>query len=441
MKHGAFLAFLALGLLQAGCTIRIVQGDPNHPYYPVQPQAAQADPYPNVTRIQLRVNEQNATIRQAFQQGRLDQETAYLLSQNDEMVLRFMREDRAANQGRDLNGSQAMALDSMLNDNAGCINDAIQNRAVWNQYFMNESYDYAGAPNPYVFIIYLDHQARLQQGSVDAGLKAGRLSAAQAQELKERIQAVQASKAGYIRANGRIDLSEAQVGQLSRMAEDNSRYIRYRLKGSQGQWDREKFNNWRRQEPQRLDRNGNGQRGNHWGTSKNWAGARPAPVPTAVPTAIPTAVPAPLPTAVPHAVMPKPQQTAQAQAPGLKLLPPGTLDQFLKRADQGVQQALKEKKLKPEQLASLKKKLAALHQRANELRKQNKGKGVNQDQMTELSGVAKNLDQLMQDGKDAPMPTPQKQDAAPGQDQSAAPAPTQAAASSAPPATTPRKRC
>lgn len=471
MKNRVFLAFLALGavgfVLQQGCNITYVVRTPK----PARP--APYVRFPNATHIQARVNDQLNRISLALQQGSLNQETAFLLSQNDELVKRYAQEDRApSNQTLDLTYDQMLSLNNMLNDNEGMIQDAIQNRQAYNQYFTGGSFDYASSGNSYMYLTYMDYQLRTQQSSVDAGVKSKQLSATDAQDLRQRIQAIQAAKANYYRANGRIDLSEDQVRQLSRMAEDNSKYLNYRLQGNRGLWDKEKFSNLKQQAPQGLAK----VQGKHWGRNQNWrppVNAVPTPVPTPAPTLVPTAiptampqtvvvrptpvpvptkdmrfdrsknmrefadrskarnqgapiapvvpapapvvVPAAVPTAVPAVVVPTVEPTAvpaavpaaiptvvptavpaAVPAASLRLLPPGQLVQILKRADQSAKKA---GDLSEDQAATLNQKLSDLQQKANDFQKQNQGRGVTQDQMNQLSGMAADMDQFIQDAQ------------------------------------------
>src|SRR5579859_1302209 len=78
----------ATALLQQGCTVYVVKG-------PAVP-APTPYPYPNAWHIEVRVRDQITRIKLALQGGQLDQETAYLLAQNDELVRRFSREDKGA---------------------------------------------------------------------------------------------------------------------------------------------------------------------------------------------------------------------------------------------------------------------------------------------------------------------------------------------------------
>jgi hypothetical protein len=475
VKHRVFLGLLAFGLLalQACHVTYIVQTAPQRPV-PV-------DPYPNATHIRNRVNEQLSRINLAKQQGSLDNETAFLLSQNDELVNRYASEDRApSNQTMDLSYQQTQDLDNMLNDNAAMIQDAIQNRQAWNEYFQGSGFDYASSGNSYIYLTYIDHQLSLQLGSVDSGLKSNRLSAADAQEIRIRIQNIQTAKRNYYRQNGRFDLSEAQVGQLSQMADDNDRYLRYRLQGKRGGWDKQKFSGWKSQRPQGLGADAD--RGNHWGRSKNGrlpvnaapqptqvvvaqptpaatgvaapqptparvnslrnlrerlnAARNPAPVPTAVPvaaapapTAVPTIAPAPKhdngvgpggpgpggPSAAANLAAALAAQNARNKAAAdarakaeptpapaaaepaatsVKLLPPGQVVSFLKRADQGARKA---SGLSESQASELDQKLAALHQQANDFMKQNQSNSVTQDQMNQLAGMASDISQFIDD--------------------------------------------
>jgi hypothetical protein len=392
MKRSLFLLILACGLslLQQGCTVHwVVRND-------VPTPAPTPIPFPNAYHIEVRVKEQIARLKLSLQNGSIDQETAYLLGQNAELVRQFAFEDRQpSNQTMDLTYSQTADLDNMLNDNAQFIDDAITHHQAWALYFQGDNYDYFSVASPYLYLTYLDHQSRVQESRIDAAVKSGTLTDAQAQELRNRIKIVRTAKRNYYRQNGRLDLSEDQVQQLTQMTQDNSQYLRFRTQGSHGRWNKDKFQSWK-------ERNAGGfgqDNGHHWGWALNKQGPT-NPVPTPVkpaPTAIQKPVPTPVPTKAPT---PKPAvPTPVPTVASMKIIPPGQLNQFLVHNDQDVQRAIRFNHLGDDEAADLNKQLQAIHQKADDNMKLNQAKSVTPEQMAELSKMSSELHRSIQMGK------------------------------------------
>jgi hypothetical protein len=262
MKRFSFFTTILLAagmaLLQQGCGLHLVVTN-----------SGPMDPYPNAAHIETRVRIQVNRISTALQAGNLDQDAANGLASNDELVRRFVREDRAQfNQTQDLTGQQTYQLNSMLNDNERSITDAIQNRESWNQYFGgggNPNQAYSG--NSGMNMAYLDYQWSQQQNRVNTEVNSGQLTNDQAQELNQRIQVTRDTKINFYHQNGRMILSDEQINQLNQMTRDNEGYLNYRIKGSQGQWDRSRFNQWRQQNPKGLNSQNGGD--NNSGPSNN----------------------------------------------------------------------------------------------------------------------------------------------------------------------------
>ncbi|HEY5040198.1 MAG TPA: hypothetical protein VIJ93_14110, partial [bacterium] len=221
------IVLLAAGmaLLQQGCGLHFVVRN-----------SGPMDPYPNATHIETRVRIQVNRISTALNAGNLDQDAANGLAGNDELVRRFAREFRAQfNQTQDLTAQQTFQLNSMLNDNDRSITDAIQNREAWNQYFGGGGNpDQAFSGNSGMNMAYLDYQWNQQQSRIDAETNAGRLTNAQAHELRQRIQVTRDMKINFFHQNGRMVLSNEQNNQLNQMTRDNGNYLNYRTKGSHG---------------------------------------------------------------------------------------------------------------------------------------------------------------------------------------------------------------
>lgn len=299
------LTLLSSGILFSGCTIR---------YYTTPNTLAPTPtpvPFPYALQVEARVQEQLNRIAGYLSGGSLTREQSDVLTDNALLVRRLAAEFRApSRQKRDLTPQQATLLNNMLDDNARFIDDALKRRQYWAQYLLGGSYNYTTVSNRYVYISYLDFQTKRQFSDVESGLKSRKLSSARARELRARIKSVADLKLAYYRANGRMDLSEEQVRQISQMAEDNSNYIAFCMKKGKGRWNKEKFNGWKKRTPKGLEP---GQMGN-WGNSDlpkviptstplpplPTYTPVPAPKPlTATPTFVPTSTPVPVFTATP----------------------------------------------------------------------------------------------------------------------------------------------
>ncbi len=288
-------------LLLQGCTINYVVSKD------------EANPYPNAWRVEMRVRAQLNRVSAALQQGKINQDTADILAQNDALIRRIMREDQGpADSMADLDAEQATLLNNLLTDNDRTIDDAIRRFQAWASYFQTGSYDYRFS-DPIIYNVYIDYRINQQITFVNTGLDSSQLTPAQATELKARIQAVRDLKENYYKENGRFDLSEEQVNQLSRMAEDNDRFIRFRLKGSRGKWDRTRFLGWKKQNPEGLEEGASGS----WGRRremKKWPTATPVPYqPAPINTFTPVPA-APVPTSTPRPLIPTFTSTPRPQA-------------------------------------------------------------------------------------------------------------------------------
>ncbi len=258
----AVLISVEASVLMQGCTIRFVT---NSQVAPV--------PYPNAWHIELRVRAQLNRISAGLQESQLTQDSADVLASNDALIRHFVREYQGppAEMG-DLNLQQTYQLNNMLSDNDGFIDNAFQNSQAWNSFFQNGNFDYRSCDHT-LFINYLDYRLNQQEADVKATLASGRLTPIQARDFRNRIQSIRVLKQNDYRANGRFELTEDQVNQLSQMTEDNGGYLRYRKNGSQGRWNKDRFNNWKTRAPASLSQGGNVQ----WGRRTSDNGSRPAP--------------------------------------------------------------------------------------------------------------------------------------------------------------------
>jgi hypothetical protein len=389
----------AMALLQ-GCKLTVVENTP--------------PPFPNAAQVLQRASGQKDHIFGEQNAGNLGQEVAQLLALNDDLILSFMREERQPSQGQiDLGAQQALALNQMLDDNDAFVSDAIRGRHAWDDYFQGEAFDYGSGASPYLYLTYLDHQLRLQERRVANGLGSGLISENDASEMKGRIQTVQFAKAEDYRSNGHLALSDDQVSQLSFMADDTARYIRFRLDGHPGGWDHSKFDTWRSQVVHPMAQ------GQSQGWSRNGMGGsgEAASAATAVQQAQSQATPAqafsagPLPSQtqsmppdMSHAMVrsdiPSPQPVAtqihspqavqggKAPAPRPALvITQDQLGQYFRHLDQNFQRGLKSGRISQAQAADIAKRLTAIHQKAVADQAFNHSKNLSTDQMRELSNM------------------------------------------------------
>ncbi len=250
----AVLISASVSFFLQGCTVRFVVN-----------QQATPVPYPNAWHIELRVRAQINRISAGLQQGQLSQDSADVLAANDALVRHFVREYQGPPaEMTDLNPQQTAQLGNMLTDNDRFIDSALQNNQAWDSYFQNGNYDYRSSDHV-LYLGYLDYQLNRQVADMKAAQASGRLTPGQAKEIGNRIQTIRSMRQNYYRSNGRFDLTEEQVSQLSQMTEDNGGYLRYRTNGSQGSWNKGRFNTWKTQAPSGLDQGGNP----HWGRNQN----------------------------------------------------------------------------------------------------------------------------------------------------------------------------
>ena len=250
----AVLLSACASLLLQSCTVQFV----------VRPDATPV-PYPNAWHIELRVRAQINRVSAGLQQGQLTQDSADVLAANDALVRHFVREYQGPPaEMTDLNLQQTAQLGNMLTDNDRFIDSALQNNQAWDSYFQNGSYDYRSSDHT-LYLGYLDYQLNRQATNMKAAQASGSLTPSQAKEIGSRIQTIRSLRQNYYRSNGRFDLTEEQVSQLSQMTEENGGYLRYRTNGSQGSWNKARFNTWKTQAPSGLAQGGN----THWGMNKN----------------------------------------------------------------------------------------------------------------------------------------------------------------------------
>ena len=303
----------ALALLLGGCSVKwqVVQ-----------------DPYANYHRIDQRVQIQLNQINSAVQNGSMWAPMAQVLSENDDMI-RQIAWHYQGGQSVDLTPQQAAYLDSLLNDNAVAINDALARRDQWAQAFEgNWDFSYATYQDRALYIAYLHYQLDRQQAIVDEARQSGALTDPQAQDLKTRILVIRNSEAGCYDLNRRLDLTPNQIHRLQQMVDDNSRFIRFKTHRERGRWKGDRFEGWSGQRKQFTnspwlnnkppDDGTNQGQTNH---NRYWDGRpfqRQAPAPTATPVpyhaVAPTATPVPHHVAVPTAT-PVPVVHAQPTVP------------------------------------------------------------------------------------------------------------------------------
>lgn len=302
----------ALALLLGGCNIKWqVVNDPYAYYHRIE------------QRIQIQLNQIDADV----QNGSLYGPMAQVLTENDVMI-RQLAWHYQGGQSVDLTLRQANYLDSLLNDNAAAINDAIMRRDQWAQAFEgNWNFSYDTFQDRLLFVAYLHYQLDRQQAMVDDATQSGLLTPSQSQDMKTRIQVIRNSETGCYNLNGRLDLTASQINRLQQMADDNNRYLRFRTHRQGGRWKGDQYGGWSGQKKQYSENpwlnnkpaedNSNQGQTNR---ARYWDG-RPFQRQALVPTPLPVA-PAPTATLVPfHAAVPTYTARPIAAAPTSTPLP------------------------------------------------------------------------------------------------------------------------
>ncbi|HJT25135.1 MAG TPA: hypothetical protein VJ873_11210, partial [bacterium] len=220
---------------------------------------------------------------------------------------------------------QAAYLDSLLNDNAVAINDAIARRDQWAQAFEgNWDFSYDTYQDRALYIAYLHYQLDRQQAIINEAYQSGMLTDPQAQDMKTRILVIRNSETGCYDLNRRLDLTPNQINRLQQMVDDNNRFIRFRTHRERGRWKGDHYAGWTGQRKQYAnnpwlnnhpldDGSNQGQtNGAHYWDGRPFQRQAPAPTATPVPyhAAAPTATPVPHHAAIPTAT---PVPVAQAK--------------------------------------------------------------------------------------------------------------------------------
>jgi len=296
--------FLGFGLLflQEGCNVKWTVVN---------------DAYPNFHRIQQRIQMQSDQIDSNLQVGNLNRPMAQALAENLDMVrqLAWQYQSQTGSPALDLDANQTLYLDNLLNDNAALVTDAVQHRDLWAQSFQSGwNYEDQSGENAMFFNLYLHYQLLTQQAQVDDAVQSGLLTPNQAQAMRNRIQIIRNVEMSDYNQDGRLVLTWNQIQDLSQMAEDNSRFLRYKMRRNNGKWDGDHYRSWKNDRDQYqskpvLTSPPSGSPQQNALSSKYWDG-RPGfrktqssiPAATAVPiAAAPTATPLPAAVAVPTA--------------------------------------------------------------------------------------------------------------------------------------------
>jgi len=211
------------------------------------------DPYANAHSIQRRAQFQIDRVNTAWQANQLNADMAAVLKDNDFRIYWLAKQEVDANNPpQDINANQTYNLQMMLADNDNNINDAIARHDQWAQAFQGGWDAGYNAPSQPLNQCYLTYQLQRQETQVNNAVAAGQLTPNQAQDIRGRIQVVLNVQMNYYRQNGRLTLTDDQSQELRRMTDDNERYLAFRTRRPDDQWNGDRYEKWgqRNQEPQ-----------------------------------------------------------------------------------------------------------------------------------------------------------------------------------------------
>ncbi len=211
------------------------------------------DPYANAHSIQRRAQFQIDRINTAWQANQLNADMAAVLKDNDFRIYWLAKQEVDANNPpQDIDANQTYNLQMMLADNDNNINDAIARHDQWAQAFQGGWDSGYNAPSQPLNQCYLTYQLQRQETQVNNAVAAGQLTPDQAQDIRGRIQVVLNVQMNYYRQNGRLNLTDDQAQELRRMTDDNERYLAFRTRRPDDEWNGDRYEKWgqRNQEPQ-----------------------------------------------------------------------------------------------------------------------------------------------------------------------------------------------